>query len=198
VVPVPYTDLNQQLAGGKMNLVKNLRSGVEVLIIVRRPTEERLRAKCFRGKHLALAGNFYLWDSAESLFRDRTVIDQLLEELHDLWTKRDLGTHSQSITHELVVGWESTDPLENYAPDDLELFNPNRRSQGLRVKLHRTDLFAPKTQELTLVYELKSEDSNPVVIIHSIYPGIDIGELDGNVTQREERVFLDWTHQGEI
>jgi hypothetical protein len=180
-----------------MHLVEKLRSGIEVLIIVRRPTEERLRTKCFRGKHVALAGNFCLWDSVESLFHDPIVIEQFLEELHEAWTQRDLGTHSQSITHEVVVGWDSTDPLENYAPDDLEPFNPNRRSQGLRVKLDRTDLFAPKTQLLTLVYEFKSEDGNPVAVVHSIYPGIDIGELDGDVTLREQRVFLDWTHQGE-
>lgn len=181
-----------------MQIVKNLRSGVEILIVVRSFTEQRLSTKCFRGKNLARSGNFCLWSSVYELFRDETVMEQFLEELHELWANRELGTHSQSITHNLVVGWDSTDPVVNYVRHDLEYFNPNRRSVGMRVKLDRTDLFAPQTRELTLVYELRSEDGNPVVVVHSIYPGIDVGELIGDITKREKRVFFDWSHQGEV
>ena len=98
----------------------------------------------------------------------------------------------------MSVGWESTSALSDYKEDDLERFTINRRSKGLRVKMCRTDLLAPKTCELTIVYELKIEDDKLVAIIHSIYPGQDIGELRGNVTVREKRVFFDWNHPGQI
>lgn len=182
-----------------MYISRNLKleCGAEASIIVRNHTEERLRTKCFRGTFKALAGNFSRWDSSEKLFRDQEVVGHFLAELDEVWSGRQFGTHSLNIAHKAFIGWESTDELERYRSEDLESFSPNRKSSGLRVKTSRTSLFAPRTKNLTLVYELKSESGVAVAVVHSIYPGVDIGELDGNVTAREKRVFFDWEHPGQ-
>ncbi len=179
-----------------MYIVKTLKNGVRVWIIVRRKTKERLRTKCFRGLAQPLAGNFSHWESAEGLFNDPEMMKQFLAELSEVWSDQDFSTHSVSLVHTTPVGWESSAPLESYAPEDLERFKPNRKSSGLRVKPTRIDLLAPQTNELTIVYEFKPEDGQAVAIIHSIYPGRDIGNLDGDVTNREKRIFFDWNHPG--
>lgn len=179
-----------------MYIRNTLNSGTRASIIVRRTTEERLWSKCFRGTALQLAGNFLRWCSADQLFRDCEVMEHFLAELDELWSKQEFGTSSVSINHSMPVGWESTDALENYAEDDLEEFRLNSRSWGLRVKPSRTGLLAPKTNELTLVFEFKSEGGEAVAVVHSIYPGKDVGELDRDVTDREKRVFFDWNHPG--
>jgi hypothetical protein len=46
------------------------------------------------------------------------------------------------------------------------------------------------------VYELKREDGDLVAIIHSIYPGKDIGPLSGDLTASQNIVMFDWKHPG--
>lgn len=178
-----------------MYIDKTLKSGVGAAIIVRRSTEERLQMKCFRGS-LAFAGNFLRWNSADELFRDGEVMQHFLAELDEMWSKQDFATHSVNIVCSVPLGWESSASCEDYSKNDLEQFNLNRRSWGLRVKLSQKNLLAPRTSELTVVYEFKSEDGKAVAIVHSIYPGSDVGELNGDVTEREKRVFFDWNHPG--
>lgn len=183
-----------------MYLGKNSKNNLRTVAIVRTETQRRLYTTCFRGTSLPLAGNFLRWDRAYDLLSDPEVSLHLANELTELWEMRELqfGTHSLNILHSTPVGWESTAPLQDYAKTDLEEFDLNRRSWGLRVKPSRTDLLAPKTNELSIVYEFKSEDGEPTAIIHSMYPGSDVGELYGNVTNREKRVFFDWNHPGAV
>lgn len=181
-----------------MYIGKTLRAGAPVGIIVGHATEERLQTKCFRGTSLACAGNFQNWNSASQMFRDDEVMNFFLAELDELWIKGEFGVQSVNILLSKTIGWESTAPLSNYADADLEHLDLSRRSWGLRVKLSRRDLLTPKTNELTIVFQLKSEDDRAVVIVRSMYPGFDVGELDGDVTDREKRVFFDWNHPGEV
>lgn len=181
-----------------MYIRKVLKSGVRASIVVRESTEERLLGRCFRGTDLRLAGNFSVWNSVFWFWKDNLVLGQFLKEMEDLWSTKDFDTHSVNVIHKVFVGWESTSSIERYKADDLEPFKLNRRAQGLRVKTDRTDLLAPRTKEITIVFEFKSENDQPVAIIHSIYPGRDIGDLEGDVTEREGRVFFDWNHSGEI
>lgn len=172
-------------------------SGVRVAIIARGTTEDRLRTTCFRGNSLRLAGNFSRWHTVNEVFSEPEVIGQFLASLEEDWEKRDFGTTSVSFMCSTPVGWESTDRLDKYTAEDLEPYRPNRKSSALRVKPTRTDLLAPATSELTIVYELKAEEGEPVAIIHSIYPGSDVGDLKGDFTKRENRVFFDWNHPGQ-
>lgn len=181
-----------------MHLVRKFpQRNANLMIIVRTDTEERLKTTCFRGTNVQLAGNFFRWDSARALFSDEQVLDEFMEEIENSWEEREFATQSITITHDELIGWDSTDDFLHYQPEDLELFEPSRKSRGLRVKTSCTEIYAPQTDELTIVYQLKEEQGRPVVIIFSIYPGRDIGELRGDVSAREEIVFFDWNHPGE-
>lgn len=181
-----------------MYIHKNLPSGARAEIVFPHDTQVRLRTTCFRGQSVQLAGNFSQWDSLEKLFQDTLVMESFLEEIDGAWLRRDFGTRSVCIVNKTPIGWESTAPLADYAPGDLEQFKPNRRSRGLRVKPTRTDLLAPRTDELTIVYEFKSYGRRPLAIIRSVYPGVDVGNLVGDVTDREQRIFFLWSHPGAI
>lgn len=181
-----------------MRLFGVLHSGTKVIILARYNTEQRLEKTCFRGLDLALAGNFCKWRSLTMVLANPLVMHEFLCELDDLWGKRDFGTHSLKITTDKVVGWESTASINNYDQESLEPFSLNGKVRGLRVKLSHKDLLAPQTCELTIIFEFKAEGGDAVCVIHSIYPGHDIGELDGDVTKREGRVFFDWSHPGEV
>lgn len=65
------------------------------------------------------------------------------------------------------------------------------------VKTSCTDILAPQTYDLTIIYQFMFFDKKPKVFIHSMYPGYDIGELIGDITKRENRIFFDWNHPGE-
>lgn len=179
-----------------MHLYRKLRCGTSAEIIVRRDTEIRLFEKHFRGTSRPLAGNFMRWHSADRLFGDVGVMREFLAELNDLWLREDFATHSLCINHSAQVGWSSTDELKKYSAEALEAFDLNRRSHGLRVNLDRKDLRAPRTNKLTIVFEFKREGITAVAIVHSVYPGPDVGELNGDVSQREKCVFFDWDHPG--
>lgn len=175
-----------------------LSDATRIAIIVRKRTIDRLKTTCFRGPSFRMAGNFFLWNSVESLFIDMCVLQPFLFGLDEDWENKEFGTQGISIDYPENVGWESTSPIEKYSNDDLEQFNLNRKSWGLRVKASRgKELLAPLTNLLTLVYEFRSEGEMPVAIVHSVYPGRDIGELYGDVTSREGRIFFDWSHPGE-
>jgi hypothetical protein len=154
-----------------------------------------LLTTCFRNTSSPLAGNFLSWKSLQDLFHDHEVMRHFLAEMEEMCLLRDFTTHSFSFMHPEIVGWESTAALSSYNEDSLERFTRSR-SNWLRIKPCRTDLLAPKTHEVTIVYELKPEADQMVAVVHSIYPGQDIGELRGNVTDREKRVFFDWNHPG--
>jgi hypothetical protein len=181
-----------------MRIQLNLNSGVLATVVVRQRTKDRLRTKCFRGASLPYAGNFDFWTSAEQVFGDALVQEEFADELDELLTKSDFKTHSVNIDHDQIVGWASTSPSDKYQMSALERFSLNRKSTGLRVKPSRTDLLAPRTKKLTIVFEFKLENDNPVAVVHSIYPGADIGELEGDMTHRERCVFFDWDHPGDV
>jgi len=179
-----------------MYFSNNSKNG-NIAVIVREATEVRLLTRCFRGTNLRLAGNFSRWSSADEMFRDKLVKTEFLAELEELRVDRDFGTHSLTIEHTEEVGWDSTAPIADYSPGMLEHFELNRKSWGMRVLKERTDIYAPRTNCLTIVYQFKEEGDWAVAVIHSIYPGYDVGELVGDITAREHRVFFDWSHFGE-
>jgi hypothetical protein len=168
-----------------------------VVVIVRHDTESRLAKTCFRGPHLKVAGNFSSWANCGELFKNRFIVSELVNDAREALRVNE-RTNSVTIALENLCGWSGTDGLGKYNHRALERFEPNRRSFAWRVRTHRRDLLAPRTHILTVVYELKEEaDKDQIaVIVHSIYPGSDIGELVGDITQREKRIFFDWNHPG--
>lgn len=177
-------------------IAEMLANDERVKVIVRRKTTIRLMERCFRPRKFRCAGNFIVWESPRQLFDDALVHHEVEEQIAKLLSE-DNGTHRFTIDYGSAVGWESTDHLDKYADADLEEFDINDDCWAWRVKRNRTDLKAPLTSLITFVVELRTEDNEQVVIVHSIYPGVDIGDLDGDITDREQRVFFDWKHPGE-
>ena len=181
-----------------MYLRTRLSDNAPALIIARSQTLERLSRTCFRGTNRKLAGNFSLWRNLEEMFMEPFIREQLLS---DILASADASTKNRTFSITIYcseeVGWSSTDTLSRYHNIVLEPFEPNRNSRALRVKANRTDHLAPRTQEVTIVYELRFEEENGwVAVIHSVYPGHDIGNLRGDITARENRIFFDWNHPG--
>ncbi len=178
-----------------MHILKALGCGVPLNIVVRDKTIERLNGTCFRGPDVHKAGNFFRWHTMMSLLRDSFVSVEFINELTYRWKQGRLGSYSVTLMHPEFVGWESTDILGLYLESELEEFAPNHHSNVLRVR-SRVDRFSPRTREITLVYELKKEGTYATAVVYSVYPGKDIGKLDGDITEREGRVFFDWNHPG--
>ena len=166
-----------------------------IIIIVRDETELRLSKTCFRPESANCAGNFSMWRNARSVFENEGIVEALIIEAQKSLSE---GSRTDSICIELSVGigWSGTDDLEKYNLNDLEEFELNRKSQALRVKKTCVNLTSPITNSITLVYEVRKEDDKTSIIIHSMYPGKDIGELVGDITDREKCVFFDWNHPG--
>jgi hypothetical protein len=128
---------------------------------------------------------------------DEFVLDALDKEFEDDYKLDQFRTHSFEICFSEKIGWSNTDDLEGYTADMLELFEPNGRSVGYRVKLDRTDLEAPRTNIVTVIYEFRDEPQGPVAVVHSIYPGKNIGVVRGEISKDKAVVFFDYNHPGQ-
>lgn len=179
-------DLSQYLAGVNLNLK----------IVVRNDTRVRLSSRCFRGISCKVASNFKKWWDVESLLNDSFIKEELRRKVLNHSVDGE-GTYSITITYPEIVGWSGTDDIEKYSPDSYAEYHPNRKSTVMRIIPKRTDILAPVTHKVTFVYELKHEDGELVMVIHSIYPGEDIGPLEGNITALRDLVMFDWYHPGE-
>ncbi len=173
---------------------------LQVYVLLNSAVWTRLTGTCFRGKSKALAGNFCRWVNYNEMFdpNDRFILDQIINDA-EVAVKKGCKKNSFSIQFEDWIGWSSTDDRmvhENYR---LEHFKINRRASGFRIRPDRKDVLAPKTRILTIIYEVKYEYENGriTLIIRSMYPGPDIGELVGDVSEREKFVFFGWNHPGE-
>lgn len=194
-----------------MALPLTLSNGLRIQIIVRGATRNRLTRTCFRGTDRRLAGNFSTFVNSEDVLQNESVLSGLRPSIMESFREfrevaeeekgTRLNTFSETIQINHVVGWESTGSLGDYNESDLEPFHPNGRSHALRVKLDRIDILAPKTDLVTIIYEIEHKGRNPNfgwnIIIHSMYPGVDIGDLYDDITEREKRIFFHWNHPGE-
>ncbi len=170
-------------------------SGKRVDVVVPQFHVKRLDKTCFRGREVQLAGNFSLFRDALEFFEDSFIKREFLDEIERAFKKHDLRTIGVSIWHPDTLGWASTARLEDFAAEELEEFHPNRRSTALRVCTR--NVYAPRTRWCTIISHLKVKPGQrPCVMVCSIYPGEDIGELEGDITKREGVVFFGWDHPG--
>lgn len=179
-----------------------LPSGADLLVIMSRKTVERLSTTCFRGVPKARAGNFFLWNGFIDLIADREIaagftaeIQANLDETQD--PRNVVSVVSLTLRYHRIVGWSSTVPKDQIPPScPVKAFEPSKRACGLLVD--DDTLEAPQTHLVTFVCELKYDDDETawVAIVHSLYPGPDIGNLSGDVSEREGVVFFDWDNPG--
>lgn len=172
-------------------------SGSLVIVAIHPKTEERLATRHFRNR-INVASNFAVWRNAAQVFANAEVMQQLLADVGKAF-KASRWQNSVEIDLDSPVGWSGTDDVDRYRSDDLEDFIPGKRewNTAKRVKLDRTDLRAPATTILTIIYDIRRELEGPIMVtVRSMYPGYDIGELAGDITGREKCVFFDWDHPG--
>ena len=171
--------------------------GTSVELHVPPGQEKRLANTCFRPGTKPRAGNFASWKEARELFRNATVRRDLLATVQSRAPACTSVECRTMIALDDAIGWESTTPIEGIAPEALEVFQPNRKSTGLRVRADCHDILAPTTTLVTVIFSIRPHPREGLeVIVHSLYPGMDIGELDGDLTVRTGRVFFDWRHPG--
>jgi hypothetical protein len=138
----------------------------------------------------------HLDDFADDAFVRARLLNDALEAADELGALASIQRRL-SFTYPGVVGWDSTAPRAHFRSTDLEPFSPNRWSAAMRVRPDRMRLLAPRTSLVTVAYELRcTMEDGFIVQIWTVYPGVDIGALQGNVTIRENRVFFDWNHPG--
>jgi len=165
----------------------------EFIIVVRQPTEARLAKTCFRKTHHA--GAFTNWYSSQDILLDSFVQSELIDDAREAVQRNEYGTHSLEISYPRIVGYASTIDLNKVRHLQVEERNLNKRSTALFIVDRR--IAAPKTNLITMIYELRRETLKNVIVIHSMYPGQDIGPLDGDISEREGVAFLEWSTPGE-
>ncbi|HCC83484.1 TPA: hypothetical protein DEP96_01390 [Candidatus Uhrbacteria bacterium] len=168
------------------------------VLVVGPNTTERLSGTCFRGGRQA--GDFLHWRSPDDVFADEYVRREFLADVGEVIGQRgqDRARRSQSLTIVCPgqIGWRGTHPSSLYSAQQLEQFQPNRRSTAWRIKPGVA--LAPLTHDLTIIYDLLwNDDDEWAVIVGSMYPGPDIGVLRGNITENEGIVFFAWDNPGE-
>jgi hypothetical protein len=181
-----------------MNITKRSTNGTPVLFVCLGRVEKRLEGTCFRQQTTKLAGNFNKWCTVDEVIGDDQLSSLLAEEVVDLFSEGELGLHSVTVSHPMNVGWASTDHLSYFSSDELEEFHPNSRSTALKVILpSKLGRKAPLTKDVTIIFILEEQRGAPKATLVSLYPGTDVGDLEGDITEREQQVFYDWSHPGE-
>jgi hypothetical protein len=180
---------------------------VPLKIITDRFQTERMEQTCFRGKDLALAGNFALWNDFWEMLQDEIVEDELLcealEIIEDLQRSGETCKRGYRFTfeHDMDIGWSSAVPIGDMKGNPrTEPFSPNRWTRAVRVTDEHT--LAPSTKMITMAFDIKVDDRADgwVVFVKTIYPGESV-QLGYEETPKDidpsEVVFFDWDHPGE-
>jgi hypothetical protein len=168
-----------------------------VRFVVPRATRERLATTCFRHPSRGDAGRFASWRSADDVLSDLRIRKQLLIEVerHVRENKAPGSTYSRTVTLPEFVGWESTlsfGEAKGVSVGDAAI---NRRATALFVD---DDTPAPRTRDVTVIFSVDDgQHEDFVAFVVSIYPGLDVGELAGDVSRREGCVFFHWQARGD-
>jgi hypothetical protein len=172
-------------------------TGWLIKVVMPAKTVKRLSTTCFRGKDKSLAGNFKLWNSFDEMLRDCSFCLKLLEHLDALCDNREFeGTYSFGIDYPQRVGWSSTALAAGQVPSDA-LVKKRLGNNGASALFYKDpNALAPATSEITVICELRMEGAVETALVHSLYPGPDVGELEGNMTKTTGRVWYAWDNPG--
>ncbi len=170
--------------------------GHHITFVMKDDTARRINERNLHGGSLQLANKFR-WDcTIDELFYQLCNNFEFIRRILVCFCDGD-GTYSLELKYPAIIGWSGTDERSKYKDDDLEVHCPNVRSTVMRVKLDRRDLRAPTTDTMTVVYHIKRKLDHLLVTILSLYPGPDIGPLDGNLTENRGVVMFDFNHPGQ-
>ncbi len=173
-------------------------------VVVPALVEERMLGKAFRSSIEECAGEFFLAGNPESLLQHRSIASKFVMAIHTATNPdRELQDVAISLNADRNIGWESTDEKERYADEMLELWPIGRNATALRVQPTFRYLKSPRTNVLTVaatVYAPRTLHNTHRwlrrVVIRTMYPGIPVGRLKGDMTEKTGRVWFDWSHPG--
>lgn len=171
-------------------------SGKPIKLICPRDQLIRMGGTCFRGKGKPLANNFRLWNNMGELLADTKVRKVFSDTILEILTKylNPNNEYSTMIEYDQPVGWASTISSEQVKKSEVETFYPNRNSEALRMRDKTAP--APYTHLITFVFRVSVGPTLIKVIVYSVYPGRDVGRLEGHISKRESVVFYPFDNPG--
>lgn len=175
-----------------------LASGEKVEIILPREQADRLTRTCFRGRNCRQAGNFFMWPHFSAFIQDSETQGILMSILGELVEEANVQKrHRIELEYRWDIGWDSVMEIDNLESEDIEtgeVRDLNKRATALFLP---DDLIlAPRTNIVTMVLEQKHVN-HWRFIIWTMYPGYDVGDLRGDMTELHGFVWLSWSNPGD-
>jgi len=133
----------------------------------------------------------------QALFEDSHFREEALEHIQMSLEDGDVEFSFEALMP-YVVGWDSTAPLDDFDGDDLEQRALNAKATAFFVK-REAKRMALQTDLVTMCLRRASRQNTGelALLIGTVYPGVDVGPLEGDMTLREQRVWFDWHERGE-
>ncbi len=157
-------------------------------IIIRPEVYKRLRETAFRGPRLACAGNTRFKSPRECLAHPVVRFTLLRHALNAILAHEDTGASLNrlrvEISLETVTGWSTNIDINDLTSRySLKIVKPNAHAAGHMVIPERSNILAPTTLTLLIIYRVTFDPSTGwKLTIGTIQPGPDIGPLRGNLS----------------
>lgn len=175
-----------------------LSNGTTVELSMPKAQGTRLKGTCFRGTHVKKGGNFGIWDDFAEFLSDPEVRSKLTAEFEKMVERPTDEQLRLELQFSRKVGWDSVMLKEDLKPGDLEqCFTKQLSKRATALFLPTGYIDAPATEFVTMVMYMKFVDGHWVFVISTMYPGADCGQLEGNMTEKEDLIWLDWENPGE-
>lgn len=175
--------------------------GVPLVLTIAPERVEKLNKQHFKGKGVAVASNFHVWNSLHACVSDPVVQTFLETSAQRLL---DADQHSGEFQcHEVMpyprCGWVGAASLRQFKGRDLRLDTLSSGAKVFRVRHGRNTVLAPVAHELTFSFRLNIEPDNRswILILFSVAPGPYIGRHEGFISQEHGVAFFHWDHPGE-
>ncbi len=170
--------------------------GEEIWIGIPKKYHERFDTQHFRGAGKKLAGNFGAWNTFLDFLADPDTQEILGEELSIIKEKNGDGRYRICIDYpDREIGWESTlhasQLEEGEADHTVSVLSANRNWCANFFEAGFT-----KAQVTDLV-TMSVEITGGVIKVHTMYPGEDVGRLNGDMTTKKGLYFFDFNNPGE-
>ncbi len=106
---------------------------------------------------------------------------------------------SVELTFGRPIGWSCTRLLNAFSGERFDIVKLSARRTGWMIPEHRTDLLAPLTNQVTVIYRVCRDRHGPgwCCFLLNLRPGEDLDADDGDMTEQTGVVFYPFGHPGE-
>lgn len=174
-------------------------------VVIPNHCNQTMLERHFRGRSSRRAGNFSRWESPNEVLRDRRFSEIFHAVCFDILTELERHPPKYSSDYDQrfsipfpgIVGWSGTVPRSYVNGVELESFDINKNARGFKVMDSMP--LAPVTRLVSCSTRFRFHEADPhnhVLMLYNLAPGPSVGELQGNVSLREDIVFFDFLHRG--